>query len=124
MTDRLHASLTRTVIPLIHCVATDIYLRSTLSNTARKRRQSTVGCTLALLAQPRHPATWLHCATRACMWRTWMTSHCRCKYAPYVYSETASIASMNVASQQQTDFSQKAGLRLFNAISECRMTNV
>src|SRR5881398_2211590 len=104
MIDRLHASLTRTVIPLIHCVATDIYLRSTLSNTARKRRQSTVGCTLAPLAQPRHPATSLHhpatslhCATHACMWRTWITSHRRCKYAPYVYSETASIAFMNVA---------------------------
>ena len=29
MIDRSHASLTRTVIPQIHCVATDIYLPST-----------------------------------------------------------------------------------------------
>src|SRR5207249_9236852 len=44
--------------------------------------QSTAGCTHAPLAQLRQPATWLHCATRACMWRTWMTSDRRCRFPP------------------------------------------
>src|SRR4026208_1181164 len=116
--DPLLASLTRTAIPLIHYAATDVYLLSTLSHTARKRRQSTAGCEPARSAQLRHPATWLPCATHACMWYFWMTSCPRCKYAPCAYSETASIASMNVASQRLTGFSQKVGLRLFSAIGK------
>src|SRR5437763_8293873 len=91
MIDRLHAWLTRTVILLIHCVAADIYLLCTLSNTARKRQQSTAGCTLAPWAQRRHPAIWLRYATRACMWRTWMTSDRRCRFPPTVCLEKAAI---------------------------------
>jgi hypothetical protein len=55
MIDRSHASLTRTVIPQIHCVATDIYLPSTVSNTARKRQQSTADCTHARLGTTASP---------------------------------------------------------------------
>src|SRR5947207_8360313 len=102
MIDRLHASLTRTVIPLIHCVAADIYLLCTLSNIARKRRQSTAGCTHAPVAQLRHPATWLHCATRACMWRTWMTSDRRCRFPPTVCLEKAAIPFTSAVFQPAT----------------------
>src|SRR5947208_17109743 len=98
MIDRLHASLTRTVIPLIHCVATDIYLRFTLSNTARKRRQSTADCTLALLAQPRYPATWRDSATRAHMWRTWMTCDRRCRFRPRACFEKAVVPCTSAVS--------------------------
>ena len=42
----------------------------------------------------------------------------RCKSAPSAYSETASIASMNVAISALTGFSQKVGLRLFSAIGK------
>src|SRR4030095_4320961 len=99
MIDRLHASVIRTVIPLIHCVATDIYLPSTLSNTARKRRQSTADCTHARWAQLRHLATWRHCATRACMWRAWMTSDRRCTFVRTDCSATVPTQFMNAAFQ-------------------------
>src|SRR5260370_42057586 len=91
MIDRLHALLIRTVIPLIHCVVTDIYLAFTLSNTARKQRQYTADYTHARQAQLRPRATWLRCATRACMWRAWMTSDRRCRFPPTACLEKAAI---------------------------------
>src|SRR5207253_5058394 len=118
MIDRLHASLTRTVIPLIHCVATDIYLRFTLSNTARKRRQSTADCTLALLAQPRYPATWRHSATCACMWRTWMTSDRRCRFPPTVCLEKAVIPFTSAVFRPATVY-QPMGALLSCNVREC-----
>ena len=52
---------------------------STLSNTPRKPRQSTVDCVPARSAQRRHPAIWLPCATPGCMWYFWMTLGRRCR---------------------------------------------
>jgi hypothetical protein len=41
--------------PLIHYAATGVYLLCTLSNTARRRRQSTADCEPVRSAQLRHP---------------------------------------------------------------------
>src|SRR2546421_767004 len=99
MIDRLHASVTPTVILLILCAVADIYLPSTLSNTARKRRQSTADCTQGGWAQLRRLATWRRCATRACMWRAWMTSNRRCRFVRTDYSAMVPTQFMNAAFQ-------------------------
>src|SRR6267142_5759561 len=97
MIDRLHASLTRIVTPLIHYAATDVYLLCTLSNTARKRRQSTAACGPARLVRSHRLATWLPCGTRTCMRRIWMTSHHRFGFVRIACLVTVPTQFMNAA---------------------------
>jgi len=99
MIDRLHALVTPTVIPLILCGVANIYLPSMLSNTARKQRQSTADCTHGRWAQLRRLATWLHSATRACMWRAWMPSNRRCRFVRTDCSAMVPTQFMNAAFQ-------------------------
>src|SRR5215470_8401759 len=124
MIDRLHASLTRTVIPLIHCVATDAYQLCTLSNTAHKRRQSTADCGRARWIQPRHLATWLQCETPVYMRHVWMTSIHHSRFAPVACLETRPTQFMSVAFQPATFSWPTAASRSCNACECCSRVSV
>src|SRR5215813_1098717 len=98
MIERLHALLTRTVTLIIHCAATDVCPLCTLSNTARKRRQYTVGCEHAQWEPLRRRATWLRCETHICMRGPSMTSDRHSRSRPPVCLVTLQTRFTNAVS--------------------------